>query len=101
MAYLSDRDFWAAHAANRQTARYRALRTQKLEKVKFRCSVCGLDYLKRGYTKWQLQRAHRRYRDAFGRLIFGRETLSDFRVLCPDCHTKGISSDYSIDLWRG
>lgn len=97
---LPDAEFWKLHTANRQTDRYRALRRRKLESVGFRCCVCGDGYLKKGYGKWQLQMDHVHYRDANG-LIFGRETLTDFRVCCPDHHGKGVRSDDTVRLLSG
>ena len=98
MIYPSDAEFWRLHTANRKTDRYRMLRKELIEKAGGRCCVCGLDYLKNGYGKWQLQADHKRYRDSRG-LIFGREKASDFRIVCPDHHGKGIRSDASMSSW--
>src|SRR5205807_1853538 len=64
-----------------------------------RCAVCGLEYEKRGFNRWQLIVDHKRYwKD--GKLIFGRETMDDVRVLCPDHNRKGVQSDFAISEWR-
>jgi hypothetical protein len=97
-APLSDADFWNLHAANRRTPRYRQMRREMIE-ADDRCAVCGHDYRKKGHSKWALNMDHKRYRDSKG-LMFGREQKSDFRLRCPDCHTRGADTDDSIRRWR-
>ncbi|QDT46154.1 hypothetical protein Pan258_01710 [Symmachiella dynata] len=50
------------------------------------CCVCG----KRG---WIVD--HKRYRKD-GRLIFGRETINDVRLVCDRCDRKGTRSDFAV-----
>jgi hypothetical protein len=92
--WVSDAEFWRRHAANRRTARYRDARKAAILRDP-RCAVCGTAYLKK-YSKWQLRRDHKRYRDASGNLIFGRESEADFRLVCPGCDRKGARGDSQI-----
>jgi len=92
---LTDAQFWEAHEANRQTPEYRALRRKKLRKVWLRCFVCGWVYMLRGVSCRALQMDHKSYWRN-GELIFGKETLADFRACCPRHHLKGVNSDETV-----
>jgi 5-methylcytosine-specific restriction endonuclease McrA len=56
-----------------------------------RCERCG--------SGSDLHMHHVRYRDAAGRLIFGREQLIDLILLCASCHEKQHEDRLGL-FWR-
>lgn len=90
------RDFHARHRAWISSNEWKAFRRRALAHYRYRCAVCRLDY---SVSPWQLIVDHKRYwKD--GRLIFGRETFADVRVLCPSHNLKGVHSDTFFRQWR-
>lgn len=95
MVWHTEAEFRTAHQANRHTPVYRELRRKKLRSVWWRCCVCSWWYLLR-HAWYELQMDHKRYHDEAGELIFGKETLADFRVCCPRHHLKGVNTDETV-----
>lgn len=96
---LSDAEFKRRHAEHIASYWWKEqFRPKALEHYGHRCAVCGLGYATK-YNWRQLHVDHKRYwKD--GKLIFGRETMEDVRLRCPDCDSKGVASDYAIKLWK-
>jgi hypothetical protein len=100
MSWVSDAEFKRRHAAATSGPLWKEFRQRALAYYKYRCAVCGFDYVRRGFGKYQLQVDHRTYRDKKGDFVFGKESLAQVRLLCPDHHGKGISSDAAIGEYR-
>ena len=75
------------------SAGWEAFRKNAIISLEARCAVCNLFYKRRG---GYITVDHKRYRLPDGDPIFGREQLSDVRLLCDKHHKKGVHSDMQI-----
>src|SRR4051812_14490302 len=100
MPWISDSEFKAKHKAHIASAWWKLFRQNALAHFKYKCVVCGTDYERKGFSKYQLIVDHKRYKDAQGNLIFGKETFGDVRICCPPHNQKGVRSDASMNEWR-
>ena len=94
--YLPEPVFREIYDRHLHSAEWEAFRKNVIISLKARCAICGLLYKSKG---GHITVDHKRYW-ADGDLIFGREQLSDVRLLCSLHHGRGVSSDLNILMRR-